>query len=480
MFTFKLQDKSKANGVLSFLQTAAKNPHPDASKRVYFDQENGVLHELANFNLDSFEPETSPPGVTVYNLSVEQYFALRQAYVFIETSASPDVVNARNEAIKQTIAGAQQAQNELSTLGPKLYAVNRRAYNQAIAQGSNPSQNPPALSDEAVENLLNSSPDLTRALSQLSELSDLSPDELDMSINGGAQDATWMFQTNLTVALATSHHASNAFINTTTGAGIPFGILTGLTMAWVCGTSAKNIYEANAISKFKKAHDGRSPNEAQLKLIRKDAEDLRYKIIGSVCGWTMGVAILGTIFDVVRFFTGFSLAGVLLNVAFSIAAGLGQAYGTVKTNDDVEKAKFYANYKGEAGSVEKAWKEQQETPEYKFNRRKLFVTSFVGGFAWNMICSYIPTVVRSVIGGIFASTAISGAFTTLLGIADFYFSKLRAKLTQQPAEKPAQPIAKINPKHPLTASKSFIVFNNNNKATTGDTQIPRSASAAAA
>lgn len=472
MFKFKFKKQITSQSIVTFLEernlSKEKSSINNTSLHLFAQIYQSATGEW--FLLGALE--TPPAGITVYSLSEKAYMD------FLDTntpeieydtgySYSEALAEAEAEARKTMIAVARgllhhNLENS-KTKSPALSEFDLLSVFRLFAAKKNLNEvqdHYTTLSEAEITGFLQAcSPEFIEAIAQLPDAFKVQPDELATCVNIGLQDGIWMLQSTATEIIATDYAAPTVITNTRSGLGILFGIGASLAMGVGCGVLAKQIYEHKAIAKFTELH-GRKPSSQELQLIRRDAKHLGYKVFASVTGWSMAAAIIQTAFDIFRLTNGFHPAGILFNAVVSIAAGAGEAIGVCTAHHQIEKSKFYEKYE-EKKEAETAWHAHIQTSEYKWSMAKLAVSSFVAGFAWNMISSYVPRPAQTLlkkIGNVILTSVVTTFVTGLTNVIERYLTNSTTKPKQQPQSKVSilfqEEKKNIAPTQPLSSEKA--------------------------
>lgn len=430
IFKFKNQQQAKtAQGWLAArnkenIITTALNNDPNFYVFYCMGTEEDTIHYLPAFE------ELPPEATHCYSLTKDQHIA------FFETTRN-DVEIIFNATQQHAIAEGEHVVKK--TLSEITAAEIEKAAAQATQATRKRDQTvPPALSSEEIN-------EVAIALAQGAAELQLPESFQEKNAAGlsGVTDAAWMLQSVATNTALTSSHGQTAaqLASIQSVGGIFFGIGTGLLMGIGCGLASKEAYYKNAVSEFKTKY-GVKPSDNEKKLIERDAEQLGYMVFGSMTGWAIAAGLMQGIFYVVKTAVGLTPHGVIINVAISIAAGIGDAMVSAIAFYQTEKLK----YQNADGTLDKEkWDTVRKSPDFVINIAKTAIISFVSGFAWNMIGAYLPAPIQSAIkntGGkvlsVVATAAASGlaSFVTFcagIGISNLFKRSAKVKDSPQAA-----------------------------------------------
>lgn len=427
IFKFKNQQQAKtAQGWLAArnkenIITTALNNDPNFYVFYCMGTEEDTIHYLPAFE------ELPPEATHCYSLTEDQHIAFLE-----KTRNDAEIIfnTTQQHAIEE---GKRDFENTLSTI---TAATIKEQASQATRKRDQTV--PPALSSEEIN-------EVAIALAQGAAELQLPESFQEKNAAGlsGVTDAAWMLQSVATnTALISSHGQTAAQLASIQSiGGILFGIGTGLLMGIGCGLASKEAYYKNAVSEFKTKH-GVEPNDSEKKLIERDAKQLGYMVFGSMTGWSIAAGLMQGIFYVVKTAVGLTPHGVIINVAISIAAGIGDAMVSAIAFYQTEKLK----YQNADGTLDKEkWDTARKSPDFVINIAKTAIISFVSGFAWNMIGAYLPAPIQSAIkntGGkvlsVVATAAASGlaSFVTFcagIGVSNLFKRSAKVKDSPQAA-----------------------------------------------
>lgn len=425
---------------------------------------NKVIYELTEESYVDFLNTFKP------NLTPEKLYHDKDLIIPLVNKIEIEVAEIRKQLIREAKKRQDKAKSQpLPQPDPETEAALLALIRSRACKKKNQEAKGEAIRQELLE-----SKDFAKILSELSE-EDIAriaslPEELESSPELwqvcrtiGVQDSLWMSQSVITNSLlpeactgsSTHLEAINTLASQMGGAAV--GIVTGVAMGAVCGRYAAQRYKEEATKQFIIDHK-RLPSTAEKKGIERDAKHLGYKIYGAMTGWSVSASVMQMVLIGLQVTNHFHPAGWVSNIIVSTAAGVGQAVGVCLAHRDAEKEKFKAQ------NTSETWDQYKSRTGYNWTMAKLAVSSFVAGFAWNMIGQYIPAPISDVVKKVvapLAATLVSAAVSSVVaGFAAFTSYFVGLKIGTKPKPHPPEPKksgwfsffrpkkSKVDPPHP--------------------------------
>lgn len=394
MFKFQFDENIEHSAVVDFL-TKSVPPADDAVYAEIYQDEKGDFHLLG-------AQEVLLVNTQTYWLSEAQY---RQFQDQFNPAVRPDSEDAKN--IEAAIKESHQKMILIAKLllgrpiPEALYDADKveigvlREKLDGDIQGLRRHFNMLKLENDAIKAYLQGLPrKMLEAVADLDMPVHHSLSDNKVSALQALQDAIWMAQTTVTtdfLKYGGGKVAAALAVGTKT-AGIAFGVATGVFMGVSCGLLSAKIYENRAVSSFEQKHN-RKPSEKELTLIKRDAKQVGQSVFYGMSLWSLFAGAMEGALHIAKLAASFHPVGVVANVLISTAAGVGQAVGACAAQYAAEKDKC-TNSSGQFDP--KKWEEHKKSGGFIKAMVKVGVTSFLSGFAWNMIGSFVPAPLHNV------------------------------------------------------------------------------------